>query len=127
MKTTNKQYAHALYEVAKNLTGADLSAVIENFVKVLARDHKLRQTDSIIAEFEAYAKKQVGIVNIEITSAVKLDSSIINKIKKVFGDKVESMELVDQGLLGGVSIKTEDKILDGSIKMQLQNLKRQLV
>ncbi|MFA4831077.1 MAG: ATP synthase F1 subunit delta [Patescibacteria group bacterium] len=127
MKNTNTQYAVALYEVTKDLIGADLTAAIENFVKVLSRDHKLRQANAIIAEFERYAKKQAGVVSIEITSAGKLDNAVTNKIKKVFGDKVEAEEMVDKSLIGGVRIMTEDRILDGSIKTQLQNMKRQLV
>ncbi|MBU0596745.1 ATP synthase F1 subunit delta [Patescibacteria group bacterium] len=127
MKTTNKQYAKALYEVTKNLDGADLSVAIENFVKLLSNAHKLRQASAIINEFENYAKKEEGIVSIEITSASKLDFSVVNNIKKVFGDKVESVESIDKSLMGGVSVRTEDKILDGSIKTQLQNLKQQLI
>lgn len=127
MKTSNSQYAKALYEVTKDLSGADLSTSIENFVKLLAGDHKLRQAGSIITKFENYAKKQEGVVNIEITSARKLASSTVNNIKFFFGDNVESVELVDKSLMGGVSVKTEDRILDGSLRTQIQNLKQRLV
>jgi F-type H+-transporting ATPase subunit delta len=126
-KISNAQYARALYDVTKDLSAADLSVAIDNFVRLLAREHKLSQANAIIVEFERYAKRQAGIVSIEITSASKLDSTVVDKIKKVFGNKVESVEKVDASLMGGVSIKTEDKILDGSIKTQLQNLKQLLV
>lgn len=126
MKTSNKQYAIALYEVTKDLDDADLSMAIENFVRVLGRDHKLSHVGAIIAEFERFAKKQEGVVSIEITSASQLDEAVIGKIKQVFGDKVEAVANVDKSLMGGVSIRIEDKILDGSISTQLQNLKQQL-
>ena len=127
MKTSNSQYARALYEVTNELDGADLSIAISNFVKVLSSDHKLRQADAIIKEFESISKKEQGIISIEITSARKLDESVVNKVKNVFGDKVEAVTSVDKSLMGGISVKTEDKILDGSIRTQLQNLKQSII
>jgi F-type H+-transporting ATPase subunit delta len=126
-KISNKQYVKALYDVTKDLSDENLSIAIENFVKLLARDHKLRQAEAIILEFDAYAKQQAGVVSIEITSARKLESDVVDNIKKVFGDKVESIESVDKSLMGGVSVKTEDKILDGSVRAQLSSLKSSLV
>ena len=89
-------------------------------------DRKLRQADAIIREFEAYAKKQDGVVGIEITSARKLDKATLNLITKAFGEKVEAVESVDEGLIGGMRVKMEDRILDGSIRTHLMRLKQQL-
>ena len=81
----------------------------------------------IISEFEKYSKKQAGIIEIEIQSARKLDEKTLSGIKRVFGDNVEASESIDESLLGGVRVRTEDKILDGSLKTQLKNLRRDLV
>ena len=126
MKISNRQYAKALYNVTQELSGADLSTAITNFVGLLAKNHSLSQASSIISEFESYAKKQEGVMSIEITSAQELDSKTTAMIKKIFGERVESVENVDPSLIGGVSIKTEDKILDGSVRAQLTQLKQQL-
>jgi len=123
MKISNKQYAEALYEVTRDLSGIDLSTVIKKFVEILVRDNKLKQAGKIIVEFEKYAKKQDGIVELEIISARKLDDIVIEQIKKAFGQKVEAVVNVDGSLIGGVKVKLEDKILDGSLKTQLRTLK----
>ena len=125
-KTSNKQYAEALYEVTRDLKGADLSAAVKLFVEVLIRDNKFRQSNNIIAEFERISKKAEGIVELEITSARDLDAETIEQIKKAFGQKVEAITSVDEGMIGGVKVKLEDKILDGSVKTQLKSLKQQL-
>lgn|SRR3989338_1572394 len=125
-KNTSKQYAIALYETTKELSGRDLEQAIQNFVTLLVHDRKLRQADAIIREFEAYAKKQDGVVGIEITSARKLDKATLNLITKAFGEKVEAVESVDEGLIGGMRVKMEDRILDGSIRTHLMRLKQQL-
>ncbi|MBT4121212.1 MAG: ATP synthase F1 subunit delta [Candidatus Magasanikbacteria bacterium] len=125
-KLTNKQIAQALFEATEKLSGADLDGALQRFVDLLAKKQKLKQIGNIIAEFESISKKAEGIVGIEIKSAKKLDSTTMDGIKKVFGDKVEASEEVDEELLGGITVKTEDKILDGSLKTQLNKLKLKL-
>ena len=126
-KTTNKQLAQALYEITAGVKGEKLSKAVEEFAKLLMRSHKMTRADNIIAEFERYSKKQSGILEIEVQSARKLDEKILNHLKKVFGDEVEASESVDESLLGGIRVRTEDKILDGSLKTQLNQLKQSLV
>ncbi len=125
-KTSNKQYAEALYEITRNLKGEDLTTALKSFAGILVRDHKLKQGANIIAEYERIAKKAAGIVELEITSARELDSKTIKQIKKVFGEQVEAVSDIDEALIGGVKVKLEDKILDASVTTQLKSLKQQL-
>lgn len=129
-KNTNKQFAQALYEVIKGLKGEHLHQALKGFASLLVKAHKLRQADRILAEFVKYSKKKEGIVEIEVTSSRKLDEKTLSDIKKAFSEveqKVESTELIDEELLGGVSIKTEDKIMDASLKTQLRKVKQSLI
>jgi len=125
-KVTNTQLAQALYEVTKGAKGEKLSKAIAEFATLLVRAHKISRADNIIKEFEKYSKKQAGIVEIEVQSARKLDENTLNGIKKVFGESVEATESIDESLLGGVRVRTEDKILDASLKSQLMILKNSL-
>ncbi|MEK7064876.1 MAG: ATP synthase F1 subunit delta [Patescibacteria group bacterium] len=126
-KTSNKQLAQALYEVTDGVKGEKLHKAIAEFAALLVRARKISRADNIISEFEKYSKKQAGIIEIEIQSARKLDEKTLSGIKRVFGDNVEASESIDESLLGGVRVRTEDKILDGSLKTQLKNLRRDLV
>lgn len=123
MKQSNRQYAIALYQACQKLAGQELDNVISEFIKLLVKDHKLKSADKIIAEFIKYAKKQEGIMNIEISTARELNKKIVTKIKKVFGAQTTSQEKIDQDLLGGIIIKTDELIFDGSLKAQLSKFK----
>lgn len=125
-KTSPKAYARALYELTLDKRGAELEKILEQFVAHLASAQILKQADKITAEFIAYAKAQEGIVDIAITSSHELPSATLSHIKKAFGEKVEATAAIDESLLGGVVIKTKDKILDGSLRTQLNNLKMKL-
>lgn len=126
-KNTPRQLAVALYEVTKKLDGKDQQKAIQNFSKLVASSHQLKQVDKIIEEFIRYGKKQEGITQIEVTSAQELDEKMLEKIKKYFGNQVEASVQIDPDLLGGIKIKTDDKILDGSLKTQLKKLKESII
>jgi len=126
-KNTAKQYAVALYEILKDLPDNQLSSALQKFVALLAKDHKLKQSQKIIEEFVHYAKKQEGIIEIEITAARELDEKIVKKIKNTIGEKVEALIKLDENILGGVKIKTGDKVLDGSLQTQILKLKESII
>ncbi|MFA7315136.1 MAG: F0F1 ATP synthase subunit delta, partial [Candidatus Magasanikbacteria bacterium] len=90
------------------------------------KNKKLKQNKNIIVEFEKIIKKKQGIVEIEITSARKLDKNTLEEIKSVFAKNVESIEKIDESLIAGVKVKLEDRILDASMRTQLINLKKSL-
>ena len=126
MKISNRQFAEALYELTIGLVEKDLDVTLETFVKFLSKNKRLKQSNNIIVEFEKITKKKQGIIEIEITSARKLDKDIIEKIKESFAKKVEAVEKIDGSLIGGIKVKLEDRVLDASVKTQLNNLKRSL-
>ncbi len=126
-KISNKQLAKALHEAIKDLKGIDLKKVLAGFATILAREHKLKKADHIIAEYVKYAKAGEGIQEIEITTARELDEKTISHIKKAFGDNTEAVVKIDESLLGGMRVKTKDIILDTSLKTQLLKLKSSLI
>ncbi|HRH23086.1 MAG TPA: ATP synthase F1 subunit delta [Candidatus Magasanikbacteria bacterium] len=125
-KLLTRQYGKILFESTKGLKGLELESVIKNFLLFLQSKQMLSKADRIMKEYERYAKEAQGIKMIEIVSARKLTESAIKEISKHFGEKVEATVTIDPKLLGGIMIKTENEILDGSIKGQLEKLKQQL-
>lgn len=125
-KISNKDYASALYELTKDLKGEKLRAAVTSFAKMLFRNGSAKRVDNIIAEFVRYSKKQEGVVGIEITSAKPLTTKAITEIKKFFGNKVEETQKIDKELLGGIKVRTDDLIFDGSIRKQLELLKQSI-
>ncbi len=125
-KLLPKQYGKILYESTKGLEGVELEKVIHGFLVFLREEQMLSKTDFIMKEFERYAKKQDGVEMIEITSARELTQNDIKEISKHFGEKTEATVRVDKKLIGGIMIQTDNTILDGSLKGQLEKLKQQL-
>lgn len=126
-KHSNTQFAKALYEITKGLSGADLSATVKQFLVVLQKNNKLKKINYIIDEFIAYAKKQSGIKTIEVETREKLNPSIIEKIKKAFGEQSEITQTIHADMVGGIKIKVDDMVYDASLKTQCNRLKQSLI
>lgn len=125
MKTTPKQYAISLYEAVQHASPKEAEELVANFVKLLRVNNNLSLGKKIIAEYEAYDRKQKGIARIKITSSEKLSPAVTSGIVKHFAKQVEMEEAVDPALLGGIVLEIdEDILIDGSVRTKLENLKK---
>jgi F-type H+-transporting ATPase subunit delta len=104
--------------------------VVSNFCFLLAEKSRL----DCLSEIQAYYSKLLdefeGIVRGEIVTAIKLADNIkeeiAGKLEKQSGLKVVLDYNVDQDILGGLLLKVGDKVLDASIRAQLQILKENI-
>ncbi len=131
MKITPKQYANALYQSISGQNDKQIKDVIDNFINVVIENNNVSKINKIIEQFEIIWNKEEGVVEAEIISARKLDDKIVkllnSYITELSGAKdVIAQEQVDKNVLGGVIIKYGDKVLDGSLKIRIDNLKNEL-
>ncbi|MDP2736827.1 MAG: ATP synthase F1 subunit delta [bacterium] len=132
MKITTKQFALSLYESIDGKTSGQIKAIIEKFVELMAQKNMLTKVDKISAEFIKIWNEKQGIVEAEVASANGLDKASVklleNYIIELSGAKeVLVSEKIDKNILGGVVIRYGDKVVDGSIKTQLVELKEKLI
>ena len=132
MKISPKQYAESLYQTVQGKKDSDIEYAIENFVKVLQINSDINKLDKIAEQFCKIWDREKGIIKAEVVSAKELGKEIVellnSYITKLSGaEKVLIKEKVDKNILGGAIIKYEDKILDGSLKTKLGELKVEMV
>jgi ATP synthase F1 delta subunit len=120
----------ALYLASAGKKGKELETVIANFSTYLAEHHLVYMIPNILAELENIHFSNEGIVKAEVTSSEGLGQEEIKKIADLVKAKTKKEVVVktDTGkdLIGGAVIKYNDKIIDMSIRHQLNNLAKQL-
>ena len=124
MRSSSQNCGKILYELTKDASGKELDKIVKHFILFLIREQMLSKIKYIMDEFVNYTKEKKGIVQLQITSARGLSKTEVDKICKRFGHKVETEMKIDKTLLGGVVIKDKNRILDASLKTQLQKFKR---
>lgn len=131
MKVTVKQLALSLYESVEGKSSGQVKAVIARFIEVLAEKNQLAKAEKIISEFIKIWNLRHGIVEAKILSAKELDKETVkllkNHIASLSGaEEIRLSQEVDKSLLGGVIIRYGDRVIDGSLKRNLQDLKSSL-
>jgi F-type H+-transporting ATPase subunit delta len=131
MKIKPKQYAISLYEAVAGAPSDKVGQILANFVKILVKKNALRVAPQIIEYFKNYANRAEGTVEIKIKTAGAIKDELTEKIKKItpkiFGQsfkKINVKKEIDQSLLGGFVLETEDKIFDASVKNKFQTLNK---
>jgi F-type H+-transporting ATPase subunit delta len=94
---------------------------------------KRRQTliGQIAREYRALVDEARGRVRADITLAREpdeaLEREIVATLERQLGKTVVPSFVVDPGLVGGVVIRIGDRILDGSIRRRVSDLRRRLL
>jgi len=103
---------------------------MQNFVRVLAENHRLLLLPEILAHFEVMRAEVENTVDVEVISAVKLDAGQAEKLAAALNTRlkrrVNMHNTVDASLLGGAVIHAGDLVIDGSLKGRLERLRTEL-
>ena len=105
---------------------SDIDASYQQFLTVLADNHRLTLLPEIAALFDVLKADAERVVKANVTSAKTLDAAELNQLrtalKKRFDREVEITTQIDESLIGGVVIHSGDIVIDGSIKTKLARL-----
>lgn len=100
---------------------------VESFLMLLCEKNRIELLSDCINEFEKLynALRKVSIA--QVISAIPLTETekqkISSQLEKRLGHKIELNCAVDESIMGGIIIKTEDSIIDGSLKHKIQEVK----
>lgn len=121
---------HAFAALVVDVCAQGLSEQGKNLIFLLAENGKLSLAGHIAALFEQYRAEEAGVLDARVASAFPLDDAETKKLakalQKALGKKVRLEVSVDRALIGGIVVRAGDKVIDGSIKGQLQRLARRL-
>lgn len=111
--------------------GGMVSATVVDFVKLLIDKRRIDALQLVIAEFVALVREHKNIAAAEVVTAVPLTDAqrkaLEAALEKRTGKDIEIHEIVDASVMGGVSVRIGDTILDGTVRSQLERLREQLI
>lgn len=131
MKISVQQYARSLYDEVSGKTEKELKTALHNFVALLGKHRELNRAEEIIKAFQEIWDTEHGEVVATLISARELGptarETILNYLKdKAGAKKISLTEEIDKKLLGGFLIRYNNKIIDGSLRTRLAELKNKI-
>jgi F-type H+-transporting ATPase subunit delta len=101
-----------------------------HFLRVLGSAKRLSLLPEILNEYKKLLAKKNKQSDVLITSAFKLNQSqeeeITGRLKKRYGENLTTKVEIDKTLIGGITIKSGDEVIDLSTKGKLLKLKKQI-
>lgn len=121
IKTDKKQ------SLIKSIFTERLSKNMLNLVLLLISKHRTVEIPGIYNQFVQMANETANVLDIKIIMATQLDEVQLESIKEKFRKKynaiaVNSTEIVDASLIGGLKVIVGDKVYDGSVKGRIESL-----
>ncbi len=112
--------------MARAISGAEPELI--NFLELLVEKHRMTEIFRIRREFEELWKRENRRIDVTVTSAVELDSAVVEKIgqevERQTGEEVDLASRVDDSILGGIVLQVGNMVLDASISARLEKLRK---
>ena len=112
------------------LTG-QLEQEVLDLLFLLVDRNRLADAPAIAREAVRSAEEAVGLVRIQVTTAQPLSSdgavALSTSIKRVFGAGAMVAASTDATLIGGVTVRVGDILIDGSVKRHLSEMKNRIL
>jgi F-type H+-transporting ATPase subunit delta len=104
-----------------------------NAIKSMARRDRLMFLKGLPTAFAAIRRKMTGHVDVEIVAASEIRPEVLQRISQTLtslskdGSKMADITVrIDPGLIGGMTVRVGDTLIDGSVALQLNKMKDQL-
>lgn len=110
------------------LPGASQLAL--NLAYLLVVRGRLGIVEELVTEYEKLADAHLGVEHAEITTAVPLDEENKEKVTQglssIMGTKIVLSTRTNPGVVGGFVARIGDRVIDGSLRHRLEELKQSL-
>ena len=118
---------HVLRTLAESV---GMPVQVANFLATVVDHNRITSLASIAEVFHELREAAAGIVPAQITTAWPLTDDLKDRtmraLEQMTGRKIRLTTHVDQGILGGAVTKVGSTVYDGSLRTQLDQLRRKM-
>ncbi len=118
-------------EIVRNVFEGRISEDLLNFLVLLVQKGRYAYVEEILAYFTDRVKEAEGIGTAYVTTAMELTPAKKDEIhKKLLATtsyrEIEVIYQVDPAIIGGMTVRINDRVVDSSIKTKLDSMERTL-
>ncbi len=110
---------------------SDFEAQLKNFVELILQEDRLETVPQIAALYHQLVNKHNRIVEAEVISAQVLSDEqrqeLVTSLERRFNSKVIAQYSEDASLIGGLIVKSDGWVFDGTIRSKLTRLAERII
>ena len=108
-----------------------VSPLVMNFLGVLNNKGRLRLLGPIAEAYVNLLDEQQGNVEVDVTVAQRLTpdqlEQVRQRVSQALGKNAVVHQYVDEDIIGGLVLRVEDRLIDASVKYQLEAMRERLL
>ena len=116
--------------VISGLLGPRVAPQVVSLVLLLSERGRMEALPAVAAEYRRLLNRERGIVEARVTSAAPLDATELEalrtRIRTMAGGDVDLSTAVDPALIGGLTVRVGDTLIDASVRGRLERLRESL-
>ena len=102
-----------------------------NFLGLLNSKNRLNILSEVIEAYDHLLDEERGIVEVDVTVAQRLTPEQLETVRERVGTALKRNavvhQYVDESIIGGLVLRVQDKLIDASVRNQLEMMRRQLL
>jgi F-type H+-transporting ATPase subunit delta len=118
-------------KLLNNVFAGKVNPLVHNTLGVMANKGRLGLVREVIDAYHDLLDEQLGKIEVDVTVARRLDGpeleNVRQRISAALKKDVVIHQYVDENIIGGLVIRVQDKLIDASVKSQLDTLKKKLI
>lgn len=119
------------WTVIQKSLGGRSSTLLTNFLGVANRKNRLPLIGEISAAYRDMLDRKQNRVRVELVVASRLQDDelamVQRRVSSSLGKTAIIEQKVDATIIGGLVLRVHDKVIDGSVKAQLEAMRKQLL
>ncbi|MEB3102518.1 F0F1 ATP synthase subunit delta [Ferviditalea candida] len=117
-------------EKMSNIFSGKITEQVFSLLLLLLDRRRENILSAMVQEFVKMANEARNIAEATFVSAVPLNSEELNEVGAQFGEKIKKTlrvaNVVDPSIIGGLIVRIDDRLYDGSVKNKLSKFKHKL-
>ena len=118
--------------VLDKMFGDDTQPLVKRFLKLMNDRDRLGELPAVVDAFEYLLDQKLGKIEVDVTVAQKLSDDELEHVRGRVGETLGGKEAVvhqyvDESIIGGMILRVGDKVVDASVRRQLDAMRERLL
>ena len=118
----------AMEEIA---THQKFSPTLKNFLCLLVKKERVHLLSEITREYQALEDESLGIVRIVVETPSQPEAALLERVGSMVGRQLNKKVIPegreDASMIGGMILKVDGRLYDGSVRRELERIKETLL
>lgn len=130
--------ANDLIDFTQRLTAMEAIAahqgfpqILKNFLCLLVKKERVGLLPEIVREYQRFQDEILGIVRVRVETPTAPEASILERVGAILGRKLNKKVVpegkADPSMIGGMILKIDHRVYDGSIRRELERIKETML